>query len=195
MRPRSLAHVRLLLGGLAASGVLAAHALADLLAQPHHHHSVAVTSHGNWTLLAAGTLGVTVAGLVRLAVANIWSPRGSVPPSSALFAVAVVRLVPLQVLGCIGLRAMERWAVGDHIGTVLTEPVALIGPLLQLLVALIGAFLLVLFVKAIHLIVGRRAAPRLFARRAPRRPLSHILPPRFQVASGYGTLRGPPLFF
>jgi hypothetical protein len=197
MRARSLAHLRLLLGGLAASGALAAHAIVYLLAEPQHHHPgsdpAAVTSGGSWMFLAPAALGLTVAGVVRLAFVKTSSPSISTSSSGSLFATAAMRLVPLQVLGCVGLQTLERLASGEHITTALTEPAVLIGASLQVLVAFIGAFILVLFTKAIDLFLGRSLPFPSAARPACPRPISRVLPARFQVAAGLGTLRGPPL--
>jgi hypothetical protein len=196
MRARSLAHLRLLLGGLAASGVVAAHLIAYFLAEPDPHARedlLAATGHHRWTLVVAITLGFTVAGLVHYAWARALSPHAGKLPGGALFRLAAGRLIPMQVLGCVGLEAVERWFAGQPVATVLTEPAVMIGVFLQLLVAVVGALILVLFARAIDLILGRRVLLTFSAPRTIPRPILHVLPPRFQVAAGSGTLRGPPL--
>jgi hypothetical protein len=197
MRARSLGHLRLLLGGLATSGALAAHAIVYLLAEPQHHHPgselAAVTSEASWMFLAPVTLGLIVAGLVRLVLVKTSSPSVSPSSSGVLFVTAALRLMPLQVLGCFGLQTLERVAAGGDFTAVLTEPAVLIGASLQVVVALIGAFILVLFTSAIDLILGRRLSAPFAARTPYPRPISRVLPARFQVAAGFGSLRGPPL--
>jgi hypothetical protein len=196
MRGRPLAQLRLLLGGLAAAGVLVAHLLAYLLIEPQHHHPGAVAAtaatHRIWTIIAAAAMGLTIAGLVRLAFDRAIF-GGPARTTGALFGAAAVRLVPLQVLGCLGLQAMERLAVGDSFAAELTGQAMLIGPSLQVLVALIGAFFLVLFVKAVELILARWAPPVFSARPSHALYTSFVLPPRFEVGTGCGTVRGPPL--
>jgi hypothetical protein len=195
MRARSLAHLRLLLGGLAASGVVAAHVIAYFLAEPDPHARedlLAATGHHRWTLVVAIALGFTVAGLVHYAWARALSPHAGTLPSGTLFGLAAGRLIPLQVLGCVGLEAVERWFAGEAVATVLTEPAVMIGVFLQLLVAVVGAVILVLFAKAIDLILGRKVLPAFPARPRSPRPILHVLPPRFRVAAGFGTVRGPP---
>jgi hypothetical protein len=196
MRARSLAYLRLLLGGLAASGVVAAHVIAYFLAEPDAHARedlLAATGHHRWTLVVAIALGFTVAGLVHYAWARALSPHASTLSSGSLFKLAAARLIPIQVLGCVGLEAVERWFAGEPVATVLTEPAVVIGVFLQLLVAVVGALILVLFAKAVDLILGRKVLPAFSARPTSPRPILHVLPPRFQVAAGFGTVRGPPL--
>lgn len=200
MGVRPPAQLRLLLGGLAASGVVAAHVTAYYLTEPDPYARadlLAATGHGGWTLVVAIALGILVAGLVQYATRRAWSlgaPTG-VPTltGGSLFAVAATRLIPLQVLGCVGLEAIERWMAGEAVATVLTEPAVLIGICLQLLGALVGALILVLFTRAIDLIFGRSLPLPFTARQSCPRPISRVLPARFRVAAGFGTLRGPPL--
>jgi hypothetical protein len=196
MRARSFVHLRLLLGGLAAFGVVAAHVIAYFLAEPNPHARedlLAATGHHRWTLVVAIALGFTVAGLVHYAWARALSPHAGTLPSGSLFNLAAGRLIPMQVLGCVGLEAVERLFAGETVAGVLTEPAVMIGVFLQLLVAIVGALILVLFARAIDLILGRKARATFPARPTIPRPTLHVLPPRFQVAAGSGTLRGPPL--
>jgi hypothetical protein len=195
MRARPPAHLRLLLGGLAALGVVAAHVIAYLLAEPDPHartEMLAATGHGNWTFVVALALGATVAGLVRYAYGRAVTPALPAPTTGSLFVVAAIRLIPLQVLGCVGLEALERLASGGAAAAVVTEPAVLIGIGLQLVFALVGAVVLVVFARAVDLILRRPLLPDPSAPPICAPPISRLFPPRFQVAAGYGTLRGPP---
>ena len=196
MRARPLAQLRLLLGGLAASGVLVAHLVAYQLLDPHHHVAgggpATPTSHRMWTFIAAGAMGLTVAGLVRLAFDRTCRRRTPAQSRGSLVGAAALRLVPLQVFGCLAIQVIERWAVGESSGELIAQAM-LIGPCLQVLVAFVGAFVLVLFVSAIDLLLARWAPPTFSKRAVHHRSACHYLPPRFQVGSGGGTVRGPPL--
>jgi hypothetical protein len=197
MRARPLAQLRLLLGGLAASGVLMAHLVAYLLVEQHPQHPgglASAPSHRVWSLIAAGAMGLTVAGLVRLAFDRTCSRRTPAPSRRSLVGPAALRLIPLQVLGCLSLQVIERWVVGESSAAELTAQAMLIGAGLQILVAFVGAFVLVLFVSAVELFLARWVPPTLCGPAVQPRAATHYLPPRFQVGSGSGTVRGPPLF-
>ena len=182
----------LLIGGLAATGVVAAHLIAYLVAVPDPHHRAAVlesTGHGNWSLISSLALGALVAGLLRFVVRSFGSDEGSGGLSQGQIA---LRLASLQVFGFIALEMVERVGSGHLSFGLVVEPAILIGTILQIAIACLGAFLLILFTRVIHGILSRRRAlPR---DRDASRPfaLFDFIAPRLALGTGGRTLRGPP---
>lgn len=186
------------LGGLACAGVAAAHWIAYLVAPPGGHSHAAgmdATGHRLWpyfVALAAGAFVAAMSGFVSDRVGTAPSASGS-----ALWRHAAARLVPMQVLAFAGLELAERAFFADpgHTG-LLGEPVLWVGIAVQILFALVGAGLLVLFAHTIELIqqlVARRSetapAPRsLIQPAASRRSIRPLV-----MATGGPTFRGPPV--
>ena len=138
---------RAALAGSAFAAIVGAHALTYLLAAPGHDHRAELlreTGHGSWTnvfILAGAAL---IAALVALA--NRWaSPRDRDAPPGRLLRIAWSRLVPLQIVGFIGLESAERiFAHGSPLEA-LTEPLVLWGIVVQAVAALVCGLLLVAF--------------------------------------------------
>ena len=192
MRPVHGSRVRGWLGASAFSALVAAHALTYFLAAPDHHDRARLlhdTGHGSWTstfILAGAAL---VAGLIVFA--GRWaSPADRDAPPRKLFAYASKRLVPMQIVGFLGLEGAERAL--DHASalSILSEPLILLGVVLQIVVAAGCALLLVAFTRLVRKLRGARArvseSARLSVgeRRAPYIPRS--------VARLAWNLRGPP---
>ncbi len=192
-RLRPIGRQRLWLGGLALSGVAAAHALAYLLVAPDSDHRTALlasTGHGYWWVVEALGLGALVAALAGFAVERLSFGRNGTA-SGRVWSGVAPRLVFLQIAGFLLLEFLERLIVEGTAAHVLTEPVVLIGVAVQGAAALIAAALLALFARVVDSF--RRRIP--FAG-APSSwqwfPLGDVLPPAFRVAAGGATLRGPP---
>ena len=187
------------LGGLACAGVVVAHWIAYLIAPPEGHshaEGLAATGHELWpyfVALAAGGFVTAVSGFVADRFGE--EPGAS---ASALWWHAARRLVPAQVLAFTCLELAERALFADpgHGGGLLTEPVLWVGIALQVLCALAGAGLLVLFARTVELIQelsGRRAEAEP-ARRSLPQPLLAVLAVRpLVMATGGPTFRGPPV--
>ena len=188
---RLQARTRIWLGALACSGVVFAHLLAYLLVAPDTHHRADLlesTGHGSWALVVALSLGALVAAFGGFALRVVRKPGLSPSmPSCAL------RLAALQTVGFAGLEAVERaWHEGFGLEA-FAEPVFIIGLIAQLVVAIVAAGLLVLFTRAIERLVARRR-PSESPAPSPTFGLHlRAVPPRRLIASGSGTLRGPPL--
>lgn len=184
--------IRGLLAGLAALGVVAAHAAAYFVAEPDPNLRAAllhITGHAGWSLVLALAVGALTLGLSGFVVSTVRHRDAAKPVG---FRSAALRLCILQVVGFIGLEAGERALSGHGIGHLLHEPVVLIGLATQIAVALLGALLLVGFARSVLALVRRCAQP---VRRTTLQsfPVLQILGPRFEVGTGSGTLRGPPL--
>ena len=189
---RSRWGIRGLLAGLAALGVVAAHAIAYAVAVPDPSIRAAVlhaTGHGGWSFLLAFAAGALLLGLTGFLVAALRNPSR---PTPVTFRFGALRLGVFQTLGFLSLESIERVLSGHGIEHFLREPVVWIGVVIQLAVALLGALLLVGLGKVVAFFTKPKAEPRLRAR-TTLWPHLEILGPRFDVATGSGTLRGPPV--
>lgn len=186
------------LGGLACAGVAAAHWVAYLIAPPDAHshaEGMAATGHALWPYFVALAAGAFVAGLSGFVADRVGASPGA--SGASLWRHAAARLVPVQVLAFVLLELVERALFADpgHAGALLAEPVLWVGVAVQVLCALAGAGLLVLFARTIELIQelvnGRPAsttAPRSFPQ--PRLVLRAVRP--LVMGTGGATFRGPP---
>jgi uncharacterized membrane protein YdcZ (DUF606 family) len=162
--------VRLWLGGLAAGGAAVAHLLAFMVAAPDAASRVRLlreTGHGAWPAVVSVAVGALVVGLLGLAAARL---RDTDPlPKGVLYRASARLLLPLQVVGFVVLEAVERVATGKGVTGLVElwgEPVIALGVVLQCLVALAGAFLVVLVVDVVDGLVSLRTpvrAPRTLA--------------------------------
>lgn len=188
---RSGARTRIWLGGLAFSGVVLTHLGAFVMVAPDAHHRaelLAATGHGSWTLAVAVALAslVMAFGGVALRIAR----RDADAPPRLLG--CWLRLALLQMVGFAGLEFAERALVHGAPWEVVTEPVFGLGLALQVVAAAIAAVLLVVFARVLERIVSARAVEP-GSTSALGFPALDPVPPRFSVATGAGTLRGPPL--
>lgn len=187
------------LGGLACAGVAAAHWIAYLIAPPDGHshaHGMAATGHKLWPYFVAVAAGAFVAALGGFVSDRFGDRPGA--SGASLWRHAAGRLVPAQVLAFVCLELAERALFADpgHGGTLLTEPVLWVGIALQVLCALAGAGLLVLFARTVELIqelVARRLDTGVAPRRLPQPLLAHLVVRPLVMATGGPTFRGPPV--
>jgi len=190
MEPSSAVRARLWLGGLAAAGVVVTHHLAYLVTAPDPHERaelLAAGGHARWSLVVAAALGLLVAGLAGF-VRRTLRANGTLAP----WPYTGGTLALLQGSGFVALEAVERAAVGDPGLAPLLEPVVVVGILVQVLVALLGAGLLVVLGGAVRAWVARRSRPRRRTVALPAPDLD-LLPARFSAAvAGGGGLRAPP---
>jgi hypothetical protein len=194
--PEKRLGTRLLLGGIAAAGVVASHSLAYLLASPDPHvraELLEATGHDNFGVVIALALGVLVAGLLRFASGRAWTLTDR--RVSELYAATVPRLLALQLGGFVTLEMIERVLMGLTPLHIVSEPAVLIGLLLQAGAALIGAGLLILFAKTLESVFSRQERTASAGDRVPLIPARRVLAARIEVAVGSGTLRGPPVGF
>lgn len=180
---------RLLLGCLAGLGVLIAHGAAYLLAHDHAHTREVVlhdSGHGAPTPLIAFTMAVLVAGLSHLVTRQPGAGTGLLRRVGPTWG----WLAALQLATFVALELAERALAGVGPMAVIGEPAVWLGLIAQLLVALLGALLLVplvRFVDRLRLVHGLGAkAVRSFS-------LSpFVIQPRALLACGGIGLRGPP---
>jgi hypothetical protein len=142
------AHLRaLVLGGVAAGGVLASHWLGFRIAVPDHQHRGEVlqaTGHQYFGYVIALVVGLLVAAVAAFVSQRVRSNRLEMTGAS-MFRYALLRLLPLGVAAFIGLEASERFLFTQHHATALFEQApVLIGIALQALVAFIGALFIML---------------------------------------------------
>jgi hypothetical protein len=191
---KSRLRVGSLVGGLASLAVVAAHSLAYLLAGSDPHSRAELlesTGHNRWNLVAAVGVGVFVMGFVRFAARTMWSPATELKRPLLLYVYALPRLAALQLSAFISLEAFERWIAGALTMELLSEPAILIGIVLQLMCAFLSALLLVCLVKVVEVLRGSRFPSTCQSQVAICSGAQPFVP-RFHVASGAGTLRGPP---
>ena len=181
---------RLWLGGLASGGVVVAHWLAYRLTTPAGHHESEIlhaTGHRHWTWFMAAALGAAVAGLAGFAYQRMRASASMSP--AALYRYSLGRLIALQATGFLLLEIIERLASHGSLDLA-HQPAVVLGVALQILIAFVGALLLVAFGRVIDVLsaVGRKPAVResvgLFE--------SQIASMRPRLALGGRTLRGPP---
>lgn len=194
MRPFFGARERGWLGGTAFAGLIGAHALSYLIVAPGHHHReelLHATGHGNWTTLFLLAGAAFLAALVALS--NTWaSPRDRDLPLGRLYRCAWTRLVPLQVVGFVGMETLER-SLG-HGGALapLSERAVLLGIVLQVVVAVVCGLLLVGFTRLVRLLRTRSQKPR---GQTSLLPGSSVVLAPDSVAGRPWNPRGPPLVF
>jgi uncharacterized protein (DUF2062 family) len=188
-------HERLWLGGLGAAGIAIAHCLAYVMVEPQahaRHHLLESSGHRYWPWLLALAAGALVAGVAGGIVASIRA--GAQPLSDGrVFGRAVIRLVPAQIVLFVLIEWLERSTAGGLSIEQLTAPVFLVGVICQVVVAFVGAAVVVMLSNAVAAFVRRTrggldspsASPIIFssADAIVLRPL---------VAVGGRTLRGPP---
>jgi hypothetical protein len=179
-------------GGLAAAAMLVAHWLAYLVAAPNSHERaelLAASGHRYWIYVAAAGLGAGALAMARFVRSRLHDDAGR--SRSSLIGAVALRLAAIQTIMFIALEGIERLATGHAFIQVFSEPVVLIGIVLQLVVAVLGAFLLAVVAIAIDRIKDSLHQPR--AETPIWGPTLFLLIPRCLVAAGSGTLRGPPV--
>ena len=161
---RMHAHVRaLILGGLAAGGVLASHFVGYEAAASsgHHHvgHLLEKTGHDFFGYFVALAIGLLVGGVALFISSRVHDPDRSVS-STRLFFYALVRLLPVGIAAFVGLEALERGLFADHQTQSLFEQAPVIfGIVAQAVIAVLAALFLVLISAVVDAIVAV-AAPR-----------------------------------
>lgn len=141
---------QLFLGGLAAVGVVISHWFAYALAAPQVHlREALLESNGDlyFSAVIAVSFGLVVAGLARFASER--RNRMSPLDTGQLIRISAPRLVAFQVVGFLVLEGTERYLAQGSIENLLTEPVVLIGVILQAAVALLGALKFAVIVTAL----------------------------------------------
>ncbi|MGH2735555.1 MAG: hypothetical protein ACRDKZ_08245 [Actinomycetota bacterium] len=181
---------RAAIGGLAAAGTVAAHHLAYLIAEPdagHRQELLVASGHERWPAVIALAMGLLVAGLCGFALSTVRSADAPV----LRFGAVTARLAGLQATAFVVLEAIERIAVGDGVAALAGERAVYLGIVLQLVTALVGALLLLLWARVVISFrpersfggVDEATVVWFVSLVAARRPW---------VASGAGTPRGPP---
>jgi hypothetical protein len=168
-------------------GVVSGHIVAYLLgypsAGPRHAH-LAVTGH-SWTGLAAVSL-LAVVPVVLLAVAAL-AVRTESPWSGSGLA---FRLAAIQLPAFALIEVMERqWSVGRAAA----DPAVFIGLVLQPLVAVLAAWILDLFRRAVRAAVERFHRTRRVAPRSYPRPALGQVRPRHRLLIPARRRAPPPL--
>ena len=183
------------LGGLAFAAVVFAHRLAYVITFPDPHRRSAVlesTGHHYLPLIAVLSMAALVAGLIGL-IAQRFVRAGEAKPGADLsFRSVAVRLALLQCAGFLALEGAERLLSGAGPEQVLAEPATIVGLLVQLVVAVGGAFFVTMFRCAVDRLVRRKEPGEHVSTNSRARPQWRPFPPRFRVATGGATVRGPP---
>jgi hypothetical protein len=186
--------------GVAVAGVVLGHWLGYLLAVPDASIRAQVLSqsgHGYWLFAVKLAVIFGVTGLVTVfvrALGRLIHPHPDVEGEGDRFSTIAARLVGLQVLGFASMEVTERVAAGAPVASLLQHDAFLIGVLVQLLVAGIGALLLLRFARQ----ADRMALAWFGARQSlPRPPAGPSLPAepnafRRLVVAGSVGVRGPP---
>ena len=149
----------LILGGLAAGGVLASHFVGYRAAATGHHghvgHLMESTGHDYFGLVAALAIGLLV-GAVALFVSSRVHDADRSQSSARLFLYALVRLLPIGIAAFVGLEAAERSLFADHQSQALFEQAPVIfGIIAQAVIAVLAALFLVLISVVVDAIVAK----------------------------------------
>jgi hypothetical protein len=172
--------------GTAWVGVVVGHIVAYLLgypsAGPRHDHLV-VTGHSWFGVATASLLAVVPVVMLTVAVRAIRS-GGSWSGSALAF-----RLVAIQVPAFLLIEAVER---RGSLGQALLDPSVFIGVVLQPLLAVLAAWLLDLFGRAVRAVAARLRPQPCRALRSLPRPVPATLRPRLRLLLPLGG-RAPPL--
>lgn len=177
------------IGGLAVAGVVVTHWLAYLISGQPLAADTPGSIHRYWPVVSASGLGalVTVAAGVVLRCGR---RPATVPPSLAS---TVARLVGLQAVGWLALEAGERALLAHHLDGFFTEPVVLVGLVVQVVVAVASALLLAGLHRAVLALVADTLPAAFGQRPLPRPRFVDVVRPRLRMAASGRTLRGPPL--
>jgi hypothetical protein len=185
------------LGGLAAAGVVVSHSLSYLFVAPDPHARSLLlqeTGHRYFTWIAAIAVGALIAGLAGGTLQRLHAGRSGTWSRPRVFAAAATTLAALQIIGFIVLEGTERAVVGAGVTHIFAEPAIAVGIVMQIVVALVGALLLVALaggVDRISALFGATPSDR--ATRIVTWWATSVLPPNLQVAGSGRTLRGPPV--
>jgi hypothetical protein len=169
-----------------------AHGIAYALADPDPHarlRHLAATGHEHWSTVVVVAISLLVGGLA-LYLSGLVKDRGPATPPS-FFGIGL-RLVALQMTGFLALEVSERlWAGG--ISNLFSDPAVVLGLIVQVLIAGLAAALLALFTRGIVAILRRVRAARWGRTVSLARFFSSAQQPSLEVATGGGSVRGPPL--
>ena len=186
------AHERLWLGGLASGGVVLAHWIAFFLAAPApapRHELLRQTGHGAWAYVVALAVGLLVACLAGGLCGRL---RGE-PSRVRSLAYSWVRLLAYQAVLFIVLEGLERIASSGTPLSLAIEPVVIVGLLVQVVVAAIGALALVGLDRAATVLFRRLGARRRASTSARGRSLDRGAVFTSRPVLGSITSRAPPL--
>ncbi|MDQ3767282.1 MAG: hypothetical protein M3346_08060 [Actinomycetota bacterium] len=181
------------LGALAFSGAVGGHILAYALVEPGEQERAELlqgTGHRLWSVVVALALAALVGGLAGCLRDGAERLRGATSNRS-LYASTTGRLAGLQVCSFVLLETAERTLAHGHLHLVMGEPAVALGIVVQVITALIGAALLVLFERVVEHLRDRGA--RAAARRAPLAPILCLRPGLRRLLIGCSHPRGPPL--
>jgi len=184
--------MRAWLGALAFAGAVGGHMLAYALVEPGEHERTELllsTGHGLWPVVAALALAALVAGLagcLRDGARCLLGP----PYHRALYASTAGTLAAVQVCSFVLLETAERTLAHGHLHHVMGEPAVVVGMVVQVVSALIGAALLVLFERVVEHLRDRE--PRSAVRSAPSVPIPCLGTGSRRLPVGCCKPRGPP---
>jgi hypothetical protein len=189
---------RMWFGGLAAAGVVVSHSLSYLFVAPDPHARLLLlqrTGHRYFTWIAALAVGALVAGLAGGTLQRLRTGRTETWSRPSVFVAAAATLAVLQIVGFIVLEGTERAVVGAGLTPVFAEPAVAIGIVMQVVVAVVGALLLVALADGVDRISDRLfgMGPSGRATRTVTWWATSVLPPTLRVAASGRTLRGPPV--
>ncbi len=185
------ARIRLMMGGIAALGVVTAHGLAYALAEPdpHARHGLLEhTGHKWWTGVMAIGIGLGVVALGGLV--DRW--RKSSADATFDRRVVALWLAIFQTGAFFGLESLERLLSGGNALSVVSEVPVIVGVTLQLALVVLEVWLLSALAAGIRYLVAhlRLAEAR---SRSITFPIPVGIPaPRPLVAAGGVSRRGPP---
>lgn len=195
MRRRRAFH-GLPLAGTATGGVIVGHWLSYLLALPETRlrgEVLLASGHGYWLSAVKIAVVALVAALGTVAIRHLSGRERSGGPFGERLSSLTLRLAVLQLLGFTAMEVTERIAFGAPVGAMFTHHLYVLGLAVQILVAAVGAVVLLWFARTADrvrsAVLGKRL--RVVTRRAA---IVHV--PSFVrrpvLLVGAAGLRGPP---
>lgn len=186
---------KLLLAGVALSGVVAGHTVAYVAAVPSaatRHDVLAQTGHGYWPVAVLVGLAACLCAAGSVALRHARAAAGGRALGADVSGWLAPRLAAVQILLYVAVEATERVVAGVPLAELLHEGLVLRGLLAQLLVAVLATVLLGWLARAAELVgrlLARPPRPARAVRRLPR-PIDEVV--ARTPCLGPVTARGPP---
>ena len=186
----------LLLGAVAATGLLAGHWLAYVVALPAPRvrgELLSATGHGYWSLAVKVAVALGLLGIAAVVADHLRRGLADRPERGERFSFLLTRLGTIQILAFLVMETMERLVAGAPVAGMLHDHLLVLGLAFQVLTACVGALVLLLMHRVVSRLVAvltRRAIPR--AARARRRLMLPVAFRPARILAGAAGVRGPP---
>ena len=194
MRPRLPFLTRITLALGAAASAFLGHALSYHSVAPHplhRSHLLESTGHGSDGRVTAVLLGVLIFACSGVIARRAARSRGRPPAMS--YKSVFIHLLSLQLTGFLVMEVLERLHAGSSLSA-LAQPVIVLGVAAQVFMALIGALIVVFFVRLVRMLVAAGGSVSSRNSNEAFSPLWFFSPAPSVVSLAW-SVRGPPASF